>query len=82
MERDLDCETSPILEEPMHDQRAEASRIISASPVVHESGMLPDRIVIRDLGDQLVVHTEVLEPGREPWYHQGDYFTKRGDAAT
>jgi hypothetical protein len=36
--------------------------------------------ILRDLGDQHVVHTEVLEPGREPWYHQGDYFRKR-DAA-
>jgi hypothetical protein len=54
----------------------------AASPVVHEWGMLPYRIVIRDLGDQHVVHTEVLEPGKEPWYHQGDYFTKRGDAPT
>jgi len=33
------------------------------SAVVHESGMLPYRIVIRDLGDQLVVHTQVFEPG-------------------
>ncbi len=44
--------------------------------------MLPYRIVIRDLGDQHVVHTEVLEPGKERWYHQGDYFPKRSDAAT
>ncbi len=48
--------------------------------MVHESGTLPYRIVIRDLGDQHVVHTQVLEPGREPWYHQGDYFAKLGDA--
>jgi hypothetical protein len=36
--------------------------------------------VIRDLGDQYVAHTEVLELGREPSYHQGDYFTRRGEA--
>ena len=42
--------------------------------------MLPYRIVIRDLGDQHVVHTQVFEPGKEPWYHQGDYFPKRTDA--
>jgi hypothetical protein len=23
-----------------------------------------------------------LESGKEPWYHQGDYFTKRDDVAT
>jgi hypothetical protein len=44
--------------------------------------MLPYRIVIRDLGDQHVVHTQVLEPGRDSWYHQGDYFPKRSDSAT
>jgi hypothetical protein len=66
----------------MHNQHAEQSRIIAASPVVHEAGMLPYRIVIRDLGDQHVVHTQVLAPGREPWYHQGYYFRKRGDAPT
>jgi hypothetical protein len=66
----------------MHKKNADESRIIAASPVVHESGMLPYRIVIRDLGDQLVVHTEVFEPGEEPWYHQGDYFPKGVDAPT
>jgi hypothetical protein len=82
MAHDLDCETSTTPEEPMHKKNADESRIIAASPVVHESGMLPYRIVIRDLGDQLVVHTEVFEPGEEPWYHQGDYFTKRNDSPT
>ncbi len=23
-----------------------------------------------------------MEPGKKPWYHQGDYFPKRGDAPT
>jgi hypothetical protein len=50
--------------------------IIASSPIVHEPGLLPHRIVIRDLGGQYVVHTEVLEPRRKPWYHQGDYFRK------
>jgi hypothetical protein len=72
--------TSP--EETMNNQRTEDAGIVAASPVVHESGMLPYRIVIRDLGDQHVVHTQVLEPGRAPWYHQGDYFPKRNEAAT
>ena len=61
---------------------SENPTIVAASPVVHESGMLPYRIVIRDLGDQHVVHTEVFEPGKDPWYHQGDYFPKRSDAPT
>jgi hypothetical protein len=44
MAHHLDCETSTILEEPMHKQHAEESKIIAASPVVHESGMLPYRM--------------------------------------
>ena len=42
--------------------------IVAASPVVHEPGLLPHRIVIRDLGDEHVVHTQVLEPEKEPWH--------------
>ena len=45
----------------MKNQRATASKIVAASPMVHEPGILPYRIVIRDLGDQFVVHTEVFE---------------------
>jgi hypothetical protein len=45
----------------------------SATPVLR---------ILRDAGGRYVVHTEVLEPGREPWYHQGDYFSKRDDAPT
>jgi hypothetical protein len=82
MAHHLDYETSTTSEKPMHKHHVDEPRIIAASPVVHESGMLPYRIVIRDLGDQLVVHTEVFEPGEEPWYHQGDYFRKRSEAAT
>jgi hypothetical protein len=66
----------------MSKKRKAESRIIAASPVVHESGTLPYRIVIRDLGGQHVVHTEVFEPGEEPWYHQGDYFPERNEAPT
>jgi hypothetical protein len=66
----------------MTKQNADDPRIVAASPLVHEPGLLRYRIVIRDLGDELVVHTEVLEPGKKPWYHQGDYFKKRGDART
>ena len=63
----------------MNKQRAEESSIVAASPVVYESGMLPHRIVIRDLGDQYVVHTEVIEPKKKPWYHHGDYLPKKSD---
>jgi hypothetical protein len=49
---------------------------------MQEPGLLPYRVVIRDLGDEHVVHTQVLEPGRAHWYHQGDYFKKRCDAST
>jgi hypothetical protein len=66
----------------MNNQNTEEPSIVAASPVVHESGTLPYRIVIRDLGDQHVVHTQVFEPGKEPWYHQGDYFPKRCDVPT
>jgi hypothetical protein len=54
--------------------------IIASSPIVDEPGLLPHRIVIRELGGRYVVHTEVLEPGRKPWYHQGDYFRNGKDA--
>jgi hypothetical protein len=63
----------------MNNQYTDESRIVAASPVVHESGALPYRIVIRDLGDQYVVHTEVIEPKKKPWYHHGDYVPKKSD---
>jgi hypothetical protein len=66
----------------MTNQPIEGPQIVAASPVVHEPGMVPYRLVIRDLGDDYVVHTQVLEAGREPWFHQGDYFRKRDDAQT
>jgi len=66
----------------MTKQNTENPTIVAASPVVHEPGLLPYRIVIRDLGDQHVVHTQVFEPGKKPWYYQGDYFPKHGDAPT
>jgi hypothetical protein len=55
--------------------------IIAASPIIREPGLLPRRIVIRDLGNQYVVHMQVLEPGTKPWYHQGDYFRKGNDVS-
>ena len=66
----------------MSKKRNEKPTIVASSPMVHEPGILPYRIVIRDMGDQHVVHTEVREPGKKPWYHQGDYFPKRSDTPT
>jgi hypothetical protein len=65
----------------MSKKRVEKPTIVASSPVVHEPGALPYRIVIRDMGDQFVVHTEVYESDKKPWYHQGDYFPKPSDAA-
>ena len=47
---------------------------------MHEPGLLPYRIVIRDLGDEHVVHTTGAGARKKPRYHQGDYFKKPGDA--
>jgi hypothetical protein len=66
----------------MKKQRAANPTVVATSPMLREPGILPYRIVIRDLGDQFVVHTEVIEPDKKPWYHQGDYFPKRSDATT
>ena len=66
----------------MKKQRTLESKIVAASPTVHEPGLLPYRIVIRDMGEQLVVHTEVIETGKTPWFHHGDYFPTGNDAAT
>lgn len=55
--------------------------IIAHSPIATGRGMLPHRIVIRDMGDQYVVHMEIHEPDKRPWYHQGDYIPKRPDAS-
>jgi hypothetical protein len=35
----------------MKKQRTAKPTIVAASPMVHEPGLLPYRIVIRDLGD-------------------------------
>jgi hypothetical protein len=52
------------------------SDVIAHSPMRHERGTFPHRIVIRDQGDQFVVHAEVHQPGKAPWYFAGDYFRK------
>ncbi len=66
----------------MTKQNSEDPRIVAASPLVHEPGLLPYRIVIRGLGDEFVVHTEVLGNGKKPWYHQVEYFPKRSGVPT
>src|SRR5690349_14817732 len=53
---------------------------VAHSPIVTGRGTLPHRIVIRDMGDQYVVHMEIHEPGKAPWYHQGNYIPKKPDA--
>jgi hypothetical protein len=55
--------------------------IIASSPMVQGSCECPHRIVIRDLGDKYVVHTQVCDGVRKPYFHQGDYFTKTNDSA-
>jgi hypothetical protein len=42
----------------LNKQRITELEIVAASPIVHEPGILPFRIVIRDLGDQFVVQTD------------------------
>jgi hypothetical protein len=66
----------------MTKENTDDPKIVAASPMFHEPGLLPYRIVIRDVGNQHVVHTQVFETGKKPWYHQGDYFPTRGGAAT
>lgn len=56
--------------------------IIAMSPVITEPGTTQHRVVIRDLREKYVVHTQVLEEDREPWYVHGDYFYKGNSAAT
>jgi hypothetical protein len=55
--------------------------IIAASPMVQGSCESPHRIVIRDLGDQYVVHTQIVDGVQKPYFHQGDYFVKTNDSA-
>ena len=37
--------------------------------------------MIRDLGDQYVVHTQIFDGVQKPYFHQGDYFVKTNDSA-
>jgi hypothetical protein len=50
--------------------------IIAASPIIPKSEhTLPHRVVIRDLGHEYVVHTQIWEDGKT-YFHQGHYFAK------
>lgn len=65
--------------------------LIAAGPLVKQPSTKPYRIVLADLGDEFVVHTEILNDDNpdltEPiscgsFFDQGDYFTldKLGEA--
>ena len=56
-------------------------RIIASSPMVQGSCECPHRIVIRDLGNKYVVHTQICDGVQKPYFHQGDYFPKTNDSA-
>lgn len=56
--------------------------IISASPLVPKSECtLSHRIVLRDLGDQYVVHMQVFPDEGNPYFHLGNYVPKKDDGA-
>ena len=52
------------------------SDIIAASPIVTEGGCQPYRIVIRDLGHEFVVRTQVLLGVGGASFIWGHYFQK------
>jgi hypothetical protein len=56
--------------------------IIASSPIVTEDGCQPYRIVIRDLGDEFVVHTEVLPKIGGSTFVWGHYFRKNLNGET
>jgi hypothetical protein len=56
--------------------------IIAQSPIVHDHGAQPCRIVIRDLGDEFVVHTQILSAGSGTSFVWGHYFRKECHAPT
>jgi hypothetical protein len=64
------------VQESRFDSPGPPDGIIAMSPVVHQSGLLQRRIVIRDLGSKYVVHTQAGEANGKPFFHHGDYFIK------
>jgi hypothetical protein len=53
--------------------------IIASSPIVQGDGQMAHRIVIRNVGQKFVVHTQIFD-GEKSFFHHGDYFPTRGDA--
>lgn len=54
--------------------------IIAASPIIpRDQHTLAHRIVIRDMGDEFVVHMQVWE-GDKTYFHHGNYFKKSNAA--
>ena len=68
----------PIVE--WSEMEAVDKTIIAASRMIQGQGELPHRVVIRDLGDKFVVHTQVFQPGgKGPYFTEGNYFPKERD---
>ena len=55
--------------------------IIASSPLFKGNCEVPHRIVLRDLGNQYVVHVQCFDGHQKPYFHQSDYFPKTNDAA-
>ena len=55
--------------------------IIASSPLFKGNCEVPHRIVLRDLGNQYVVHMQCFDGVQKPYFHQGDYFPKTNDSA-
>ena len=55
--------------------------VIAASPMVQGSCEVPHRIVIRELGNQYVVHMQIFDGVQAPYFYAGDYFVKTNDSA-
>jgi hypothetical protein len=51
---------------------------IAASPMVQGPCEVPHRIVLRDQGDQFVVHMQCFDGVQKSYFHQGDYYRKCG----
>ncbi len=55
--------------------------IVATSPTIPKSECtLAHRIVIRDLGDEYVVHMQIFE-GEKHYFHQGNYYRKQHENA-
>ncbi len=62
--------------------RAKGSDVIASSPMIlADDTTLAHRIVLRDQGDQFVVHTQIFE-GSKSYFEHGNYFPKRKGEGT